>query len=290
VNILISTTIGLVGNESSKTQLVCIVGLLYNLPSIVQAIGRIRTMRRTHHSSVAIFTSIGKKNMIHNIDDDLHFKELVGCGLMKTENYKQYTQCMTVNSVYDWLVNDVGCRLVSLATRLGYQQNKCNICDRCCKNPINDFAQRRKKQILIFERRKQLALKLVDRLRRICILCNTSSCTGTCIIKDNRRMTCFHCLGNHQAKNCPREFQRVLRNKACYSCFMNNYTNESIHTYQTCTREGGLKERLRGLIFYDYKKKQEKNCKLKFTEFLSGIYANENTFFTFLYKYSNRRT
>jgi len=28
---------------------------------------------------------------------------------------------------------------------------------------------------------------------------------------------------------------------------MYNYTNESIHTYQTCTREGGLKERLRGL-------------------------------------------
>ena len=35
LKVLITTTIGLVGNESSRTQMVCIVGLLYNLPSIV---------------------------------------------------------------------------------------------------------------------------------------------------------------------------------------------------------------------------------------------------------------
>ena len=36
LEVLITTTLGLVGNENKKTQMICIVGLLYNLPSIVQ--------------------------------------------------------------------------------------------------------------------------------------------------------------------------------------------------------------------------------------------------------------
>ena len=44
IRILISKTLGLVGNESAKTQLIVIVGVLYNLLSIVQAMGRIRPL------------------------------------------------------------------------------------------------------------------------------------------------------------------------------------------------------------------------------------------------------
>ena len=125
LKVLISTTIGLVGNESSKTQLVCIVGLLYNLPSIVQAMGRIRPHRRNTTSLVRIFINVNNNSKLYlgRIEGKRNYQGLISTQIVSQNSIDYYYKCMTVNSVYDWLTQDLGCRLRSLSKRLGYKQN-----------------------------------------------------------------------------------------------------------------------------------------------------------------------
>ena len=284
---MISTTIGLVGNESSKTQFICIVGLLYNLPSIIQAMGRIRPHRRNKVSSVVIFITENNNSKLYlgKIEAKRYFQGLISTQIISEQSKDYYYKCMTVDSVHDWLTNDLGCRFVSLSNRLGYKQNRCNYCDRCSGTVIHRSSKNSQDMIETINTRKRIGKLILERMKQKCFCCNTKNCIGICIAKRRGRMTCFHCLGNHPAKKCNSQYKSILKNKACYSCMVFNFDGNVNHDYRLCSKDGEIRERLRGLIHHAYLDDKKDANRKNFDEFLSGIYATEETFFKFLYKY-----
>lgn len=289
LRILISTTLGLVGNESNNTQLVCIVGMLYNLPSVVQSIGRIRPMRRCNDSSCLIFTNEQNSARLKQAKDESTnaYNELVGCKIISSGEKMKYFRSMTMMSVNSWLFNDMGCRVVSLANRLGYSQGKCNICDICCNNHVGRASISKSLELTRKQKQKERGIRILQRLKDKCIVCNRSSCTGNCIARKVRKgqLVCFHCLGGHVANKCG-VVKPILQGKACYSCYVYNYDQSVQHRYTDCSRDGGIKERLRALLQYDYNEKNKQRPAASrvytFQEHLSGIYASSDTFFEFL--------
>lgn len=292
LRILVSTTLGLVGNESSKTQLVCIVGLLYDISSVVQSIGRIRPMRRINDSSCVIFT-----NEINSVrlraakeDSKIAYSELVGCKIIPSDMLIKYIRSMSMVGVNGWLFHDTGCRVVSLAKRLGYKESKCNICDICSNNDIGRASVSKSLELNQKRIQKERGIQLLQLLKYKCIVCNKASCNGNCVSRKVKkgRLVCYHCLGSHRASSCG-VYKPILENKACYSCYVYNYDQSVHHRYTDCSKDGGTKERLRALIQHDYnEKKKERPASSRaytFQEHLSGIYASEETFFKFIYKY-----
>lgn len=291
IKVLISTTLGLVGNESSKTQLVVIVGMLYNLPSIVQSIGRVRPMRRKKDSLCCIYTSNNNFNRMVVAKDDsiVAFRELVGCGILEDESKDNYMKSMTMSAVNKWLFVDKGCRMVSLALRLGYKQEPCHLCDICTDTCVKVASVQKKSQMKVNNKEKVEGIRLLTRLKRKCMCCNSSSCNGLCVVRKlSKGLICFHCLGKHRVADCDKSYKKVLHGKACFSCYVYNYSPDCVHDFKECSKDGEVKERLRGLIHYDYcQKNKENGLKRSFVEHLSCIYASESTFFKFLYKYKD---
>ena len=288
LRVLITTTLGLVGNESSRTQMVCIVGMHYNLVSIIQSYGRIRPKRRSKNSKCLIFTSPNNYGRLKAAEAESTntFNELVGNGIMNSANAEEYMRSMTMGAVNDWLFKDQGCRIVSLAGRLGIEHQKCAVCDMCTDTCVNISAVLKDKNQRNNHVRQNVGIRLLTRMKHKCLCCNQTSCNGSCVVRRMKGIVCYHCLGQHRAKNCPREYRKVLEGKACYSCYVYNYTEEKIHDFTQCSGIGGIKERLRGLIQHDYLEKRRKHeINASLLVHLSGIFATSDTFFKFLYKY-----
>lgn len=288
LKVLISTTIGLVGNESTKTQMVCIVGLLYNIPSVIQSIGRIRPMRRNSSSICSIFTPVNNTVALErcNTDSKSRFEELVGANILSRELENKYFRSMTTSSVYDWLFNDKGCRLVSLSTRLGYKKmSNCTVCDQCKDTSISKSSEIIIKELDECKKRKHEGIQLLRRMKLKCIVCDKEDCRGNCVVKG---MKCYHCLEGHKSKACPKLHLSQLEGKLCYSCYVYNYSGAKNHTYLECSTKGEIRERLRGLIQFHYlNRRKGKEKKLKFKEYMAGIYVSEEAFFKFLSNYTS---
>ena len=290
LKILITTTLGLVGNESTRTGLVCIVGLHYNLVSIVQAYGRVRVRRRTKYSKCIIFTAENNNARLHlsKEEDSIKLDELIGMGIVCETNRQKYKRSMTMASVEEWLMKDKGCRLVSLAARLGFKHQKCTMCDICTNSCVRVTAKKKTNQLGDSVMKRNTGIQLLNRLRQKCICCNRTDCNGTCVVMQQKGITCYHCLGSHYARQCKKGYKNILKGKACYSCYVYNYSQDCIHDHTECSGNGGIKERLRGLIQHDYlEKKKNTGTTASFIIHLAGIYGSAESFFSFLYKYKN---
>jgi len=290
LRVLVSTTLGLVGNESSRTQLVCIVGLLYNLPSIVQSLGRIRPIQRSNVSQCRIFTNTNNQSRIQidKNDSTTAMNELIGSGILSSDHQKKYKRSMTCTAVNKWLFEDQGCRYVSLAARLGYTQVPCNLCDACTETNVAMLGDSKREEIQLRERERENGIRLLSRLKQKCICCNKTDCDGTCVAMKQNPRVCLRCLGNHRVTKCTFDYVSILNQKACYGCYVYNYSQGTRHNIQDCSRKGGIQERLRGLIHYDYlKKKNRTKNNSDFLYHLSGIYSNEESFFKFLDRYKD---
>ena len=290
LRILISTTLGLVGNESSKTQLVCIVGLLYNIPSIIQSIGRIRPHRRTERSICAIFTGVDNNAQLQCSKPATSklFVELCALKILKKSDELTFRRSNSRGSVNNWLFSDKGCRMVSLASRLGFEQRVCNLCDRCKNTAISRQGQLRMEDINRKWKQKHECIRLLTRMKLKCIVCNSISCGGNCVVMKRKRMTCYHCLGTHRANQCKKQHINILQNKACFSCYLYNYEGSISHDNTMFRNNGDIRERLRGLINNHYLIKSSAREQGKtFNEFLQEIYTTEETFFDFLYLYKD---
>ena len=106
---------------------------MYDIPSIVQAIGRIRPRRRNDDSLLKIFIpkNVEAKLYLGRIECKSNFRQLVTSRVISDNKRSIYMKCMTVDSIYEWMVKDIGCRPVLLASRMGYDQIKCDVCDNC---------------------------------------------------------------------------------------------------------------------------------------------------------------
>ena len=287
LKVLISTTLGLVGNESINTQLVCIVGLLYDLLSVIQAMGRIRPNRRNDDSSMYIFIPTELKRQLHldSIDSKINFTQLKSNKIIDSNCEDYYHKCMTATSVYEWITKDIGCRLVSLSRRLGYKGRTCKKCDNCTSTNINKASKLKHHNLRVWNKEKEYARDILERLKRYCLVCKKRSCIGICIVSNSASLQCFHCLGKHRARECKNDYKRILKDKACFSCYAYNMSQSDNHDYNTCSKDGQIKERLRGLIHYAYKEQRKKGVNISYINYLAGIYSSERSYIKFLYSF-----
>ena len=133
VEVLISSTCALVGNENKKCRHIIIVDRIYDLSNLLQAIGRLRKEQGGKDSCITHFLSSEEVNDESgtNKATTAKMKELANIGLsvdeIKHEAEQQLTPCG-----YNSLFTKQGCLLKNLSLMFGGdRENDCRRCTNC---------------------------------------------------------------------------------------------------------------------------------------------------------------
>jgi superfamily II DNA helicase RecQ len=271
--VLISTTVALVGNENAKCRHVLMLGYLYNLMNVIQAIGRLRPKQRQGGASVQIYIPNMSEEKLERMDlaqghafQSLKSRKLIG------NDKELHTRVASVRGLHDWLVNDKGCRIQNLARRYGFEKGQCRVCDVCRGSVIRPLVARAEKKVRKSTATMNRGMVVFMQMLEKCLFCNKKSCTGESCLGKN----CYRCGGKHFTKAClnGETATKVLEGKACYHCFdlyeRRGYTN---HDMKNCP----LKRRLRRMVFSKFNSSTG-----DFGSFLNSIFCEKDSFYTFL--------
>ena len=288
IRILISTTIGIVGNECANTHTVIIVGVLYDLLSIIQAMGRIRPHRRNTSSKLFIFIPKQSTHILRQRKDNeiMRKNQLIAIGLIKQSDEVYYNNCLTSESVIKWCSNTSVCRITTLGNSIGHNFSWCNVCDVCTKSPIALTARVAERSLMLDNSMKQKAAMVLEGLKQKCLVCGNSRCEGGCNVIAGR---CYKCYGNHVTKFCNKKHLGILKDRGCYNCYCLFTTRGKTHTFKWCcdTKNKGYKERIRTLLFERYKTV----CNtISFFDFMQDIYASDTNYDVFLSSFHHPQT
>jgi hypothetical protein len=280
--VLISTSIALVGNENGKCRHVVIVGYMYTLVNVIQAMGRLRPEQRQGGASVGIFLPlISEEQLVRQQQDDLLSFELLRQRKLIAEDRQLHTRVLTSRGIYDWLVVETGCRIQNLARRIGQVRQACRICDACRSRPTRMLAAAAEKQVMEANSLENRALLVLKRLGEKCLFCKRTTCDGEeCMGKRD----CFCCGKQHFRSTCKdkESAKMILRNVGCFQCFdLYGRRGFSHHAFDKCP----LQRRLRRLVFARFS-----NSKLGFDQFLNGIYGSKQLFHAFLDSFEEGRS
>ena len=143
--VLVTTTMGLVGNENSKVDVIMIVNLMYDLSNTVQCIGRLRSSQRHAQSQVRQYVT-PSACLLHgtNYDHDeenfetYHIK-YVQIGLLSNEpNVKTaFRDLHSLNALKE-VICSKGCVLVGMSRRYGWERSECGRCSFCVQSSSSD--------------------------------------------------------------------------------------------------------------------------------------------------------
>lgn len=130
-HILLTTTCALVGFENKMVRFVLVLGFIYNIPSVVQAAGRLRPSQRANGCD---FTILCRQTDFNGSDDSMMLDALTYAGL-SNETVRQF---VASQALVDFLVAST-CRLQFLAKEFGFGTTpQCGICDNCKGASINN--------------------------------------------------------------------------------------------------------------------------------------------------------
>ena len=298
LKILITTTLGLVGNECSRCQLVVVVGYLYDIPSIIQAMGRIRPHRRNERSSFMLFgPEISSEEYQEKKEAERkHWNVLKNNNLVNDEIRLVYNKSMTQTSVISWAYQTKTCRVQYLKDKMGSTVGISNICgcDVCNNkskkqqlrsNGIKRAQIYNQKQIEVQLSERDKANEVLKLLSSRCLLCNRQVCDGTCAVKKEGR--CLKC-GSRKHTNAlctqAKAHTKPLHNIACFCCFQYNVTGRPTHIYG----QSSIKERLKYLFLSEYVKETEfvqSKATHSLEHFLYVHFSNVDSYYKFLSKH-----
>ena len=222
ISILVSSTVALVGNENPKCHCVVVVGHLFSLMSVVQALGRLRPKQRTGTSSFVIFANklSSTQQAAMEKEDMMNFHRLRELGVIDTSNEQDYMQIGTIKGLVDWETERGKCRVVSLAGKFGSTYEQCNVCDVCIGRqkmiPVQVVGSQAKQKEEIRTTQVNDAMLVLITLKERCLVCGRRECQGdACLTKG-----CFNCGGDHFRRDC--RFSDFLTNhykgRICYKC------------------------------------------------------------------------
>jgi hypothetical protein len=273
--ILISTTIALVGNENSLCHHIIMLGYMFSLMAVIQAIGRLRPVQRLQGSSFRIFIPVLNAATLAQMDEKriLGYDALRKRKLIGDDGLDLYTRVCSMRGIYDWLVLSPGCRIKNLAARYGYHRPECRFCDVCRGNPTRLLATRAK--IVVAEKNTIInsAVRVLKQLANKCLHCMDEACGGEKCMKG---LCCYRCGQPHNSRSCKDKdvASQVLYQRACFHCFdffgRRDYRN---HECNDCP----LQRRLRRIVFAKYNPNDG-----SFSQFLNQIYADQNSFYAFV--------
>jgi hypothetical protein len=150
LDILITTTVGLVGNENWKCKTVLIFKCIYSLANLIQAMGRLRPEQRGADSMIIQVVSKECTNRnsfycssIRRTQEDL-FRQFMNNGLLRDTDDIAFKKWFHIDA-YIKLLTSNGCFLKTLSFLLYDKEiaccNRCNHCNQCTVNPYRKEPQ-----------------------------------------------------------------------------------------------------------------------------------------------------
>ena len=230
LDVLITTTAGLVGNECYTCKSIIVVGNLFSISCITQAIGRLRPKQRGDYARVTIIAKpmTDYEKNYHNRKDKEKLDVLIKCGLLsrKRSVIDAYKKVFTMQSIVLFFNEKIHCRKQVLSEAYGYSRSPCLQCDIClASNHILRCQQVCQKEMKDQDVLTQKAREILDVMRRKCYVCKNEACDGFVSSGNKRKFClntkfqCFNCGGNHYRQNCNLKLNKLLNFGACYSCF-----------------------------------------------------------------------
>ena len=130
-DILVTTTVGLVGIENPKCQTIVVAGVLFNASSLVQAIGRLRPGQRGPDTSIRVFTTpIGDRHVeAALVESEKSWHEVRRQLELDNTVEAIFKDAFTTSGLLDVLKTTTECHLQLLCRKLG--DGTCRPCGRC---------------------------------------------------------------------------------------------------------------------------------------------------------------
>ena len=132
-DVLVSTVVGLVGNENKACRTIVVGGFLFNVSSLVQAIGRLRPTQRGPDSKVKVFRfpfrSVDRSDALER--SEALFNEVVQAGCLNVSDKEFFTRVYSPIGLQEVLSMKNGCYLQQLSGCFGFARLQCNRCDLC---------------------------------------------------------------------------------------------------------------------------------------------------------------
>jgi hypothetical protein len=293
-DILISTSIALVGNENPKCRHLACAGYLFDMMSMVQFFGRLRPYMRSSTGQVLVCVP-SELPSPRKSEDGQRWTKLLNGKYMGYLDYSKYEAAMTSKGLFDWVTDATngtsGCVLKKLSVAMGKVRNdNCGACNSCRSAPlvvVQAVAENRIEEATS----NGLACRSVLRgLEEQCLACNDKKCSGLAIkkkdskgnpivscLKSNGCWTCGGVGKPHHRNSC---FNRYyFQDKVCYDCWVWKHAPGAVpHDFGNCP----VKHRLRRLLSYDYWKSVVDKEATPFQTYFELIYTSEESFCRFM--------
>ena len=293
-DILISTSIALVGNENPKCRHLACAGYLFDMMSMVQFFGRLRPYMRSPTGQIflCVPTELPSRR------DTLRLTTLKNDRLMDAKDHSKFVDAMTSKGLQDWLIaasnGTSGCALKKLSSIMGKKRHEdCGACTSCRSSPIVAIQAVAQDRLTAISLEAKACGHVLGRLANECLACGKKECSGIAFgknIKDSNGQLIVGCMNPrgcwtcgtvggtpHHKNEC---FNRnYLKNKACYDCWVwKEVPGHVMHDMGCCP----VKARLRRLLSYDYHKTVVDQKATKFQSYFEAIYYSEASFLRFM--------
>lgn len=289
LDVLITTTLGIVGNENPSCRHMVLVGTLYNLFNYVQAFGRLRPKQRKAFGKITCIVPTSdptsdyetKRQQQADASCEYAADQLEARGLIRSNNRDVFLAVASQQSVRDCF-NDSRCLLVAISERFGVPRAiDCGVCTNCRGAPVAQAALRATHQRNVAVEADHAVKSLMRQLADRCFFCREADCDGQspgCF----GRGRCYKCGSlDHAVKQCTVSFESILNGRGCFSCLdMNDRSGYERHTpnHKTCP----LKKRLRRLLIESHGKTAATGEPTTFDKYCQQVYSSRASFATFI--------
>jgi hypothetical protein len=138
-DVLVSTVVALVGNENRECKTIVVAGFLFNVSSLVQAIGRLRPEQRGNTSKVHVFRpAIGIPHRRDaKVEGEQVFSEIVQAECLTMESRELFMALFSPVGLQEVLSLKDGCYLQHLSRMYGFLRHPCARCGLCLQEEIS---------------------------------------------------------------------------------------------------------------------------------------------------------
>jgi superfamily II DNA helicase RecQ len=292
-DVLISTTMGLVGNENPSCRHLVCVGYLYDSMQIVQFLGRLRDHMRTDFGQILF--AVPDDLSDHRIIDDNHkYTRLLNEGFISAQDHQNFTTVMTSSGVQDWLsdsfLGEKGCAMNLLSVSFGRPTTgNCGACPFCCSIPLTYLQTEATQRIQLAATNEIATQRVLLKLATACLVCGNPACRGIPLLRGSgskllpenagvcfQWKMCYACgVSTHDRKLCPFK-KEYTHNRACCECWVfKGVSGATKHETNNCPVKG----RLRRLLSHNFLQAKVTGT---FQVYIEEIYTSAESFCKFL--------